>query len=149
MWQLVRDSFAAMRLFRVTTLGFVWLVLGHSLRFFRGFEQGLRTISDGDYQTRLVKDGTTPEFSALAEGFNHMAARLSSYRDRNQRLQRQILSLQEEERAEIARDLHDEVGPYLFAIQVDADAIAKISAASKRGSGQAPSAKRRCISSAR
>jgi two-component system sensor histidine kinase UhpB len=35
------------------------------------------------------------------------------------------LTLQDEERAEIARDLHDEVGPYLFAIQVDADALGK------------------------
>ena len=39
---------------------------------------------------------------------------------------RNLQSAQEEERAEIARDLHDEVGPYLFALQVDAKAIAKI-----------------------
>ena len=32
-----------------------------------------------------------------------------------------------DDRERIARDLHDEVGPYLFAIQVDANAIAKSS----------------------
>jgi two-component system sensor histidine kinase UhpB len=123
-WQLARDAFAAMALFSASTLLFVWLIIGRSLRFFRHFRTGLRTVSDGDYDARLSPGGP-PEFGALAEGFNHMAARLASYRKSNQRLEQQILTLQEEERAEIARDLHDEVGPYLFAIQVDADAIAK------------------------
>lgn len=123
-WQLARDAFAAMALFSVAALLLVWLIAGHSLRFVRPFQDGLRTISDGNYDARLTPDGP-PEFTALAQGFNHMAARLSDYRKSNHRLQQQILGLQEEERAEIARDLHDEVGPYLFAIQVDADAMAK------------------------
>ena len=123
-WQLARDAFAAMALFSASTLLLVWLIIGRSLRFFRHFRKGLSTISDGDYEARLGGGGP-PEFGALADGFNHMAARLSSYRKSNQRLEQQILTLQEEERGEIARDLHDEVGPYLFAIQVDADAMAK------------------------
>jgi two-component system sensor histidine kinase UhpB len=123
-WQLVRDAFAGMALFSASTLLLVWLIIGRSLRFFRHFQRGLSTISDGDYEAR-VSGGGPPEFGALAAGFNHMAARLSSYRKSNQRLEQQILTLQEEERAEIARDLHDEVGPYLFAIQVDADALTK------------------------
>ncbi len=123
-WQLVRDAFAAMTLFSVITLLFVWLIVDRAMGFFRRLQGGLGIISEGDYGARLTASGP-PEFAALAEGFNHMAARLSSYRKSNHRLQKQILSLQEEERAEIARDLHDEVGPYLFAIQVDADAVAK------------------------
>lgn len=124
LWQLARDAFIAMALFSATTLLFVWLITGRSLRFFRTFHSGLRTIAAGDYDARLGAGGS-PEFDALADGFNHMAARLSSYATSNQKLEQQILTLQEEERAEIARDLHDEVGPYLFAIQVDADAVAK------------------------
>jgi two-component system, NarL family, sensor histidine kinase UhpB len=34
--------------------------------------------------------------------------------------------LQEEERSEIARDLHDEVGPYLFAISVDVSNVTRL-----------------------
>lgn len=123
-WQLVRAAFAAMTLFSAVTLLFVWLIVDRAMSFFRRFQGGLGTISEGDYGARLTASGP-PEFAALANGFNHMAARLSGYRSSNQRLQKQILGLQEEERAEIARDLHDEVGPYLFAIQVDADAVAK------------------------
>ena len=33
------------------------------------------------------------------------------------------MTVQDEERAEIARDLHDEVGPFLFAVDVDAQTI--------------------------
>ena len=94
-WQLARDAFAAMALFSAFTLIFVWLVIGRSMRFFRAFHEGLRTVSDGDYQARLA-DGGPPEFNALAAGFNHMAARRSQYRQSNQRLEQQILTLQEE-----------------------------------------------------
>ena len=123
-WQFAREALFAMLLFSASALAFVWLTVGRALRFFGSFQNGLRTISDGDYEARLVPGGG-PDFAPLTQGFNHMAERLSSYRQKNQRLQAQILSLQEEERAEIARDLHDEVGPYLFAIQVDADALAR------------------------
>ena len=123
-WQLARDGFAAMALFSAIILLCVWLIIDRSLLFFRHFQSGLRTISDGDYEARLGEE-CPPELGALAKGFNHMAARLADYRRSNQRLEQQILTLQDEERAQIARDLHDEVGPYLFAIQVDADAVAK------------------------
>ena len=123
-WQFVRDAFGAMLLFCATALVFVWLIVGRSLRFFSRFQSGLRDIAERDYEARLAPEGG-PDFAPLADGFNHMAERLADYRNKNQRLQEQILSLQDEERAEIARDLHDEVGPYLFAIQVDADRLAK------------------------
>ena len=123
-WQFVRDAFAAMLLFSAIALISVWLIVEHSLRFFARFQSGLRNIAERDYEARLTPEGG-PDFAPLAEGFNHMAERLAVYRHKNRRLQEQILSLQDEERAEIARDLHDEVGPYLFAIQVDADRLAK------------------------
>jgi two-component system sensor histidine kinase UhpB len=123
-WKHARDTFVTMLIFCGATMAAVWLAVAYALRFFRRFQTGLLTVSDGGYGTRLDTKGP-PEFASLARGFNHMAARLESYSDSNQRLQRQILSIQEEERAGIARDLHDEVGPYLFAIQVDANAVAK------------------------
>jgi two-component system sensor histidine kinase UhpB len=123
-WQFARVAFAAMLLFSATALVCVWLIVEHSLRFFARFQRGLRNIAERDYEARLTPEGG-PDFAPLAESFNHMAERLAATRNTNRRLQEQILSLQDEERAEIARDLHDEVGPYLFAIQVDADRLAK------------------------
>jgi two-component system sensor histidine kinase UhpB len=50
---------------------------------------------------------------------------------RNRALEEQILTLQDEERADIARDLHDEIGPHLFAANVDATMIASLIAGGK------------------
>jgi len=56
----------------------------------------------------------------LRDSFNRMAARLAETDGENRSLNDQLLSLQEQERCDLARDLHDEVSPFLFAISVDA-----------------------------
>ncbi len=52
-----------------------------------------------------------------------MVARLAEIELRKRRLEEQLVEVQEEERSELARDLHDEVGPLLFAISVDLVAV--------------------------
>ncbi len=79
----------------------------------------MEQVGHGDYAIR-VSDPLTPELARLRDSFNRMAARLAATNADNRRLNEQLLTLQEEERNEIARDLHDEVGPFLFAINVDA-----------------------------
>lgn len=133
-WAHVCDAFITMLLFCGSTMAALWLAVAHALRFFRRFQIGLLSVAEGSYGARLDTRGP-PEFAALARGFNHMTERLAAFSDSNQRLQQQIHSVQEEERAGIARDLHDEVGPYLFAIQVDANAVAKSSAPDMRDLG--------------
>src|SRR5207244_1304092 len=59
----------------------------------------------------------------IYRAFNRMAEQLSAAEQQNQRLNEQLSTVQEEERSEIARDLHDEIGPFLFAADVDAQAI--------------------------
>ena len=120
-WKQAEDSFLIMLLFCGASLLAVYAIIGRALGFFSSFDAALRRIADGGYQARMPQKGP-PEFASLAGGFNRMAARLDGYERKNRALQEQILTLQEEERAEIARDLHDEVGPHLFAIGVDAEA---------------------------
>jgi len=124
-WSHVRDAFTIMALFCLATLIAMSLAITSALRFFRRFQAGLLAIAGGSYDTRLAQS-RVPEFAALAGGFNHMAGQLSSLSKSNQHLYAQLQNVQEEERAGIARDLHDEVGAYLFALQVDAKAIAKL-----------------------
>jgi two-component system sensor histidine kinase UhpB len=54
-----------------------------------------------------------------------MAARLAEADAMNRRLNEQLLTLQDQERSELARDLHDEVSPFLFAINIDAAAASR------------------------
>jgi two-component system sensor histidine kinase UhpB len=82
----------------------------------------LASVGSEDYAVRLQYAGP-PETVRLAEGFNAMMDRLEAAQARNFRLNEQLLTLQEEERAELARDLHDEIGPFLFAVNLDVAAI--------------------------
>lgn len=63
------------------------------------------------------------ELARLARGFNLMTGKLAATAAQNQRLNERLLTLQAEERADLARDLHDEVGPLLFAVNMTAATI--------------------------
>jgi two-component system sensor histidine kinase UhpB len=52
-----------------------------------------------------------------------LAAALGTAREENKRLYRHLISVQEQERREIADELHDEAGPCLFGITANASSI--------------------------
>ena len=124
-WRQTCDAFAVMLAFSGGACLAIYFIVGRALRQFGMFDSALQAISDGRYETALVERGAL-EFVALARGFNRMAGRIREFEQRNRELREQILTLQQEERAQIARDLHDEVGPYLFAINVDAGDIPRL-----------------------
>ncbi|HWF77837.1 MAG TPA: histidine kinase [Caulobacteraceae bacterium] len=97
----------------------------------------LPRIGAGDYAARAPEAGP-PEIVALGRGVNEMAARLATMRERTRALEEQILTLQDEERADIARDLHDEIGPHLFAANVDATMAAALISGGKADEALAP-----------
>lgn len=82
-------------------------------------------LGGGDYAVRVAESGPT-ELARLCSGFNEMAARLGQMEARNKQLNEQLATVQEEERADLARDLHDEVSPFLFAVDVDASTIRRM-----------------------
>src|SRR6476659_10279195 len=83
-------------------------------------------IEAGGYDTRVKPDGP-PELTAICDKLNHLAATLGNAVDDKRRLAERIVSLQDVERKEIARELHDEFGPYLFALRAHASALTRIS----------------------
>ena len=97
----------------------------------------LPRIGGGDYAVRAPEQGP-PEIVALSRGVNEMAGRLAAMRERNRALEEQILTLQDEERADIARDLHDEIGPHLFAANVDTAMAVALIGGGKAGEALAP-----------
>jgi two-component system sensor histidine kinase UhpB len=78
----------------------------------------LKQIGHGDYKMR-IGDSSIPELSRLWRSFNLMASQLAEMDEQNRRLNEQLLTLQEEERSQIARDLHDKISPFLFAVNAD------------------------------
>ncbi|MDB5445825.1 MAG: hypothetical protein JWQ97_1142 [Phenylobacterium sp.] len=108
----------------------VYLVIGAGFRPLTLLAAQFARVGAGDYSGRVAENGPS-ELLRLQRGFNRMAAELAATTARNRLLTDQLLSLQDEERADIARDLHDEIGPHLFAVNMDAEMIAQLSEAGR------------------
>jgi two-component system sensor histidine kinase UhpB len=129
-WTEFRDGMVIVLVFCSVSFGLIYWTAGRSLRPLETLSAGFRTIGTGNYETR-VAEGGPPEVEDLARAFNLMAERLGALEARNERLHSQLLTIQEEERADLARDLHDDVGPFLFAVNIDVASIAR--SAEERG----------------
>ena len=76
----------------------------------------------GDYQHLIAATGP-PEIRKSSELANELARTLNQLSQDNRSLLRKVVSLQDDERRDIARDLHDELGPLLFGIRANAVAL--------------------------
>jgi two-component system, NarL family, sensor histidine kinase UhpB len=123
-WARVRDDSLIMAVFCLATVLLGRWIVGHALGPLEKLSRGIAIIGTGNYAARVEYDGP-PEITKLAASFNTMAEHLGTLESKNHRLTGQLLTIQEEERTDLARDLHDEVGPFLFAVNVDAAAIAR------------------------
>src|SRR5579859_1626927 len=103
----------------------VYLVISAAFRPLHALAAQFGRVGAGDYSGRVAERGPT-ELLGLQRGFNRMAAELAVTTERNRLLGDQLLTIQEEERADIARDLHDDIGPHLFAVNMDAQMIAQL-----------------------
>lgn len=100
-------------------------VVGRALTPIQALSEAMTKIEAGSYDTRVKPDGP-PELAAICDKLNHLAATLGHAVDDKRRLAERVVSLQDVERKEIARELHDEFGPYLFALRVHASALTRI-----------------------
>jgi two-component system sensor histidine kinase UhpB len=107
------------------TILLIYVFIGRTLRPLDRLAAALEEVGDGHYRIRIGGQ-LAPELSRLRGSFNRMAARLAEAAAENRRLNERLVTLQEEERTELARDLHDEVSPYLFAINADAATASRL-----------------------
>jgi two-component system sensor histidine kinase UhpB len=115
-----------------SAFGLIYLTIGRALRPLKDLSSGFSRVGAGDYRVRVAESGPS-EVAGLAHAFNGMAADLAAMQGRNRALEDQLTRLQDEERADLARDLHDEIGPHLFAVNVDASMIGQLAAAGRTG----------------
>jgi two-component system sensor histidine kinase UhpB len=84
---------------------------------------GLRRLSVGDYQVRVVSSIRGREFAPIAAAVNDLAHRLMQAANERLALTRKLIQTREDERRDLARELHDEFGQCLTAMASLAGAI--------------------------
>ena len=100
-------------------------VVSRALQPINSLADAMTGIEAGLYGTR-VRPGGSPELAAICEKLNHLAAVLETSVEDKRRLAERVVSLQDAERKEIARDLHDEFGPFLFALRAHAASLTQL-----------------------
>lgn len=124
-WNDLGDGLIVLALFFSINILLVYFFSGRALRPLGDLGRAFNAIAQGDYRIR-ISASAVPEITRLFDGFNSMAAELLAMDKERHRLNAKLLSLQDEERREIARDLHDEISPFLFAVNVDLATISRL-----------------------
>lgn len=117
-WSDFVVTLTILALFCALVLALVYLTLGRPLRLLRDMSTAFKRVGNRDYSPRIAETGAR-EITDLARCFNDMVMRLAGIERLNRQLQAQLATVQEEERTDLARDLHDEIGPLLFALNID------------------------------
>ncbi|MGA9867452.1 MAG: histidine kinase, partial [Acetobacteraceae bacterium] len=121
-------------------LGGLWVLItamifwavGLSLRPLRNLAEAFDSLEHGRFQPLPVIQ--VAELRRIGARFNSLGRTLERVTADNHLLIDRMMSVQEAERKEIARELHDEFGPALFGIRADAACITRWT---KEGSARA------------
>lgn len=82
----------------------------------RGLHEAFRRLEADDFTVRLPTDAV-PELADTQRRFNHLVDVLARHNAERAALMRRLVTMQEDERRSIARELHDEMGPHLFGLR--------------------------------
>lgn len=121
-WEDLKLKLLIISTFCGVVLALIYVSLGRALRPLENLSTALERIGQGDYTAKVSESGPA-DLRHIYRAFNQMVDELRTAAQHNRRLGEQLSTVQEEERSEIARDLHDEIGPFLFAVDVDAQSI--------------------------
>ncbi|MFN4060714.1 MAG: ATP-binding protein [Paracoccus hibiscisoli] len=121
-WRDMRDLMALAVAAAALQAGLIAAALSQGLRPVATIGARLSDLARGDLSGR-VGPLPHPDLAPLAAHADRLADALEQARTERTRLQHQIVARADAERKAIARDLHDEMGPCLFGLRVEADAL--------------------------
>ena len=96
----------------------------HALSPLNDILNGIARIEGGDY-VQPIATCATRELNQIGQALNHLSAALTEQLAKQRDLLHRLQDVQENERRQLAHDLHDEFGQLLTAIQVDASYLVK------------------------
>jgi two-component system, NarL family, sensor histidine kinase UhpB len=95
----------------------VYFAIHKTIASIRIIVDTLKKIETGSYQQELPEFSTS-EYNSIASAINHMSAELNKTQQENRALVQHSLEILENERKQIAQELHDELGQSLTAIKI-------------------------------
>lgn len=100
----------------------IYLPVKRALRPTEEILSVLDQMQKGDLSVRMPIPALV-ELKRIAEGFNNFAGQLEATTEDMKQLAKKLISVREEERHHLARELHDEFGQYLTSISAEAACI--------------------------
>ena len=126
-WSDMSDLALLAAIVNVVILAALHLVLGRLLRPLRTLSDGLHELEAGHFDHRLPLPNMR-ELALIVEQFNALGAALRSARNDNVHLTERLVRVQDDERRQIAADLHDELGPCVFGLRANLESVDRLRA---------------------
>jgi two-component system, NarL family, sensor histidine kinase UhpB len=121
-WENAAAAAATVVLLNVAMIAILYVLFGRVLGPLTALASGLSDLQRQSYDVR-IPNPQARELVAIADHFNALAGALETARAENLRLNRQLITAQDDERRRTALELHDEVGPCLFGLKANASSI--------------------------
>jgi two-component system sensor histidine kinase UhpB len=122
-WAAAKTQALAGAALALALLGATSLFIRRSLRPLDVAGHVLTRLESGDYTARATPAGS-PEFVDTCKKINSLAQTLSELSAAKAGFVERLIDVQDEERKAIAHELHDEIGPHLFALRAGAAMLA-------------------------
>jgi len=123
-WQQIKVGLWIIVAFLVVINCVVLLLFSYMIKPINKIIEGFEKLEIGNYKSRIKKSNIL-ELDIIGKKFNSMIDNLRQSNNKIHQLSQNLIDVQEQEKSELARDLHDELGQSLTALQAEAASISK------------------------
>jgi two-component system sensor histidine kinase UhpB len=100
----------------------IFILFSHMIKPIKKIIEGFEKLEEGNYKARVSRSNIL-ELNMIGRKFNSMVGKLKNSNYKIHKLSQDLINVQEQEKKELARNLHDELGQVLTAIQAEAASI--------------------------
>ncbi len=121
-WQQVKRGLIVILIFFIFINLVIYIVFFHTLQPINELLDGFKKLENENYKVRINKTNIS-ELNNIGQKFNNTVRKIKETNTRVHKLSQDLINIQEQEKRQLARNLHDELGQSLTAIQAEAASI--------------------------